>query len=210
MTRVSNGEAPTQERQGVERAESAITQSPGNASPFLKELDSITGPNSSAGAATRALDKMDRDGFTGRAEALEAGKILGDKGYWQQYWNGLSRTDIEERGKQPGVSDGERALTQRLLRDFNKISADGQHIFNSDIKAFAAREQQHADLRNFYGKDPATGKSLYDSVRDSSGNVSGQRLDDRLKEPGLSAQDRASLEAVSKLRSWGPGAHVRH
>lgn len=204
MTRPSNGEAVTQERQGVERAESAITQSPSNASPFLKELDSITGPNAAAGSATRAMDKMDRDGFTGRAEALQASNILGDKSYAQQFWNGLTRTDVEERAKKTGISDGERALTQRLLKDFDKISGDGQHIYSSDITKFAAREQQHADLRNFYAKDPASGKSLYDSVRDSGGNVSAQKLDDRLKDPALSAQDRASLQAVNNMRSmWG-------
>jgi len=201
MARETNGEAVTQERRGVERAESAITQSPSSPSPFLKELDSITGPNSATGSAARAMDKLDRDGFTGRAEALEASKILGDKSYWQQYWNGLSRTDIEEHGRKPNLSEGERALTQRLLKDFNKISGDGQHIYNSDIQAFAAREKQHADLRNLYAKDPSTGRSLYDTVRDTSGNVSGQKLDARLSEPGLSSQDRASLEAVNKLRS---------
>lgn len=179
MTRDNNGggEARAQESRGVERAESAITQSPTSPSPFLRELDSITGPNSSAGSGTRAIEKLDRDGFTGRAEALEAYKIMSETSSWLSYQTGfssLSRKDIEQYGQRPELSKGEKALVDRLQRDFGKISSDGQTITSTDVKNYIAREQQHGDLRNLYARDPKTGTSLYDSVKDGHGGVSGE------------------------------------
>lgn len=210
MTRDNNGggEARAQESRGVERAESAITQSPTSPSPFLRELDSITGPNSSAGSGTRAIEKLDRDGFTGRAEALEAYKIMSETSSWLSYQTGfssLSRKDIEQYGQRPELSKGEKALVDRLQRDFGKISSDGQTITSTDVKNYIAREQQHGDLRNLYARDPKTGTSLYDSVKDGHGGVSGDKLTAGLNNSRLSNQDRASLEALDKLRNYGTG-----
>ncbi len=206
-TRENSGDTRTQERKGVERAESAITQSPSSPSPFLKELDSITGPNSSSGSGTRAMEKLDRDGFTGRAEALEAYKIMSDKSSLSYYtgFGSLSRDEIKAYGNKDGLSKGEQSLAKRLYDDFDKISSDKQTITNADVKNFIAREQQHSDLRNLYAKDPSTGKSLYDSVKDGYGGVSGDKLNTALHDESLSNQDRASLQTLDKLRNYGAG-----
>ncbi|MBS1957169.1 MAG: hypothetical protein JST89_23470 [Cyanobacteria bacterium SZAS-4] len=209
VTRESNGATEARsESRGVERAESAITQSPTSPSPFLKELDSITGPNSAAGSGARAMEKLDRDGFTGRAEALEAYKIMSETRSWLSYQTGLSsisRQDVEQYGQRTNLSRGEKALVDRLQRDFGKISSDGQNITGSDVKNYLAREQQHTDMRNLYARDGQTGRSLYDSVKDGNGGVSGDKLTAGLNDPTLTRQDRASLEALDKIRNYGNG-----
>lgn len=208
MTRENNGDASTQERRGVERAESAITQSPTSPSPFLRELDSITGPNSSANSGVRAIEKLDRDGFTGRAEGLQAYKIMSETKSWLSYQTGnssLSREDIQQYGQRTNLSRGERALVERLQRDFGKISSDSQSITSTDVKNFIAREQQHSDLRNLYARDGQTGRSLYDTVKDGNGGVSGDKLTASLRDTSLSNQDKASLQALDKLRNYGTG-----
>jgi hypothetical protein len=198
VTRENNGATEARaESRGVERAESAITQSPTSPSPFLRELDAITGPNSGAGSGTRAMEKLDRDGFTGRAEALEAYKIMSETRSWLSYQTGsssLSRADIEQYGQRANLSRGEKALVDRLQRDFGKISSDGQNITGRDVKNFLAREQQHSDMRNLYARDGQTGRSLYDSVKDGNGGVSGDKLTASLNDTRLSRQDRSSLE----------------
>lgn len=194
------------EKKGVERVEAAITENPTNPSPFLKELSTITGP-----AAGRALTQMDKDGYTGRAEALEANKILDEvKGSVYRHLpftdNAITKKDVDDYARRPVLTDGERAIAQRLSKDFNNISTDGQKITPENIATYEAREKQHADMRNLYAKDNnGKGNSLYDSVSDKNGGISGEKLDARLKDPALSPQDKASLDAVNKLRptSWG-------
>ncbi len=209
VTRENSGATEARaESRGVERAESAITQSPSSPSPFLRELDAITGPNSASGSGARAIEKLDRDGFTGRAEGLEAYKIMSETKSWLSYQTGnssLSRSDIEQYGQRANLSRGEKALVDRLQRDFGKISSDGQSITSSDVKSYLAREQQHGDLRNLYARDGQTGKSLYDSVKDGNGGVSGDKLTASLNDTRLSKQDRSSLEALDKLRNYGTG-----
>ncbi len=201
------GETRTQERRGVERAEASIRDN-SSTTPFFKELDAIAGPS---GSGSRAIAQMDRDGYTGRAEAREATRILDEtKGsVWRHLptaSNELTRDDVKAYAAKTTLSDGERALSQRLLKDFDKISTHGT-ITPDDITKFEAREKQHGDFRNLYSKD-SKGNSLYASVSDGRGGISGDKLDKKLADPSLSKEDRASLDEVNKLRQstysgWG-------
>lgn len=189
-------EAPTkEEKKGTDRVESAISKSPSDPSPFLKELDSITGPSQ-----TKALAQLDRDGYGTRAEGLAAQKIMSDLhsvkstfGYGQ-----ISKEDIQQYGDK-ATSPAEKALAKRLQDHFTQISTDGKVITQGDITKYLGQEQNKADMRNLHAKD-ANGKTLLDSVGDGKGGVSGDKLDKRLADPSLSDADRASLERLNQQR----------
>ncbi len=189
--------APTQEeRRGTERVESAISKNPTTPSPFLKELESITGPQQ----AQRALNQLDRDGYGTRAEGLEAQKIMSNlHGFKSTFGSGqISKDDIRQYGEK-ATSPVEKALAKRLQDHFTQISTDGKVISQGDITKYLAQEQNKADMRNLHAKD-ASGKTLLDSVGDGKGGVSGDKLEKRLADPSLSAADKASLERLNQQR----------
>ncbi|CAN5248574.1 hypothetical protein BH10CYA1_BH10CYA1_09620 [soil metagenome] len=207
----AQGETTVRERQGVERAEHSISQSPASPSPFLKELNEITGPNTQAGSGTRAVAQMERDGFAGRATALEAQQIL-DTTKGGPLWTGrlpqilggtaqeITTKDIREYMSRPNLSAGEKALSQRLLDNFGRMSGDGQKITQANITDFEAKEKQHADLRQLYSRDGQGGRLLNAIVDKSTGAISGAKVDEVMSRTNLTASDRSSLEAVNKLR----------
>jgi hypothetical protein len=198
---MAKADAPTkEEKKGTERVESAISKSPSDPSPFLKELSSITGPSQA-----RTMAQLDKDGFGTRAEGLEAQKIMSDLhsfksnfGYGQ-----ITKDDIQKYGDQ-STNPAEKALAKRLQDHFTQISADGKVISQGDITKYLGQEQNKADMRNLHAKD-ANGKTLLDSVGDGKGGVSGDKLDKKLADPNLTAADRASLERLNGQRdsSWG-------
>ncbi|HEY9731835.1 MAG TPA: hypothetical protein V6C89_07980 [Drouetiella sp.] len=192
--------APTrEEKKGTERVESAISKSPSDPSPFLKELGSITGPSQA-----RTMAQLDKDGYGTRAEGLEAQKIMSDlhsvksaMGYGQ-----ITKEDIQKYGDQ-STNPAEKALAKRLQEHFTQISTDGKVISQGDITKYLGQEQNKADMRNLHAKD-ATGKTLLDSVGDGKGGVSGDKLDKKLADPNLTDADRASLNRLNEQRDkWG-------
>jgi|688.fasta_scaffold143339_1 hypothetical protein len=54
----------------VERVESAVRES---STTFISELNSITGPS---GSGRKVFSQLEKDGYSGRAEALEGTRIL--------------------------------------------------------------------------------------------------------------------------------------
>ncbi|CAN5358425.1 hypothetical protein BH10CYA1_BH10CYA1_33270 [soil metagenome] len=194
MARTAEAPQTKEEKKGTERVESAISTSPANPSPFLKELDSITGP------AQKALTQLDKDGYGTRAEGLEAQKIMSDlhsvkssMGYGE-----ISKDDIKNYGDN-AKSPAEKALAQRLQDHFTQISQDGRVISQADITKYLGQEQNKADMRNLHAKD-ATGGTLIGSVGDGKGGVSGEALDKKLADPSLTAADRSSLERLNAAR----------
>ncbi len=188
--------APTkEEKKGTDRVESAIAKSPSDPSPFLKELDSITGP-----AQAKALSQLDKDGYGGRAQGLEAQKIMSDLHYTKSLmgYGQISKDDISAYGDK-ATSPAEKALAKKLSDHFTEISADGKVISQADITKYLGQEQNKADMRNLHAKD-ASGKTLLDSVGDGKGGVSGDKLDKKLADPNLTAQDRSSLERLNAGR----------
>jgi hypothetical protein len=149
--------APTrEEKKGTERVESAISKSPSDPSPFLKELGSITGPSQA-----RTMAQLDKDGYGTRAEGLEAQKIMSDlhsvksaMGYGQ-----ITKEDIQKYGDQ-STNPAEKALAKRLQEHFTQISTDGKVISQGDITKYLGQEQNKADMRNLHAKEkvvyPAT------------------------------------------------------
>lgn len=196
MARTADAPQTKEEKKGTDRVESAIAKNPSDPSPFLKELDSITGP-----AQSKALNQLDKDGYGTRAEGLEAQKIMSDLhsvksalGYGE-----ITKDDIKTYGDN-AKSPAEKALAQRLQDHFTQISQDGKVISQADITKYLGQEQNKADMRNLHAKDPATGKTLLDSVGDGKGGVSGDALDKKLADPNLTAADRASLERLNAAR----------
>jgi hypothetical protein len=189
-------EAPTkEEHKNSDRVESAISKSPSDPSPFLKELDSITGPGQA-----KAIAQLDKDGFGTRAQGLEAQKILTDLHGVKNFFGGgeISKDDIKQYGDK-ATSPAEKALAKKLGDHFTEISHDGKVINQEDIHNYLGQEQNKADMRNLHAKGP-DGKSLLDSVSDGHGGVAGDKLEKKLQDPSLTPQDKNSLDRLNGAR----------
>jgi hypothetical protein len=196
-------EAPAKEEQhkNTERVESAITKSPSDPSPFLKELDSITGPGQA-----KAISQLDKDGYGGRATALEAQKIMDtvNPSHWYSHGSGQITKEDVQKYSDKATDPAEKAVAKKLSDNFVHLAHDGITMTQADIDKTIKTEQNTSDMRNLHAKGN-DGKSLLDSVSDSHGNVSGDKLDKALQNPGLTEQDKSSLQRLNAARetSWG-------
>jgi hypothetical protein len=193
---MAKAEAPTkEEKKGTDRVESAISKSPSDPSPFLKELDTITGP-----AQAKAIAQLDRDGYGGRVQGLEAQKIMSElHGTKSAFGYGeMSKEDIQKYGDQ-AKSPAEKALAKKVADHFTEISGDGKVISQADITKYIGQEQNKGDMRNLHAKG-ADGKSLLDSIGDGKGGVSGDKLEKKLADPSTSPQDKATLDRLNAAR----------
>ncbi len=195
MAKAAEAPPTKEEKKGTDRVESAISKSPSDPSPFLKELDSITGP-----AQTKAIAQLDKDGYGGRVQGLEAQKIMGElHGTKSAFGYGeMSKEDIQKYGDQ-AKSPAEKALAKKVADHFTEISGDGKVISQADITKYLAQEQNKGDMRNLHAKG-ADGKSLLDSIGDGKGGVSGDKLEKKLADPNTTPQDKATLDRLNAAR----------
>lgn len=161
MTRGNVGEIQAEERWGVERTEAANSQSPNNGYQFLKELDSITGPKSAAGAGIRAASMLEGDGFKVRVESIEFTKFMNNtqsidlqKLAVEQRWEHLKTRP--ERTRMDEISrDNQQSFAHLFARHDGNLSLYGR-LKNADGSLSLSRIEEELNKPGVSTKDRHT------------------------------------------------------